>query len=71
MSDADIQKILQQVTSQPRKTWISVGTIKATHQEHGTAKTTDETAIRSEIDKKIQQYESSSNKKKSRSNCRR
>ena len=64
LSDADLQKIRQEITSHPRQTWISVGTIKATHQEHGTAKTTDETTIRSEIDKKLEQYESSPGIKK-------
>ena len=62
LSSGDIQKILQEVTSQPRKTWISVGTITATHQEHGAAKTTDATTIQSEINKAVQQYNASTNK---------
>ena len=64
LSSGDIQKILQEVTSQPRHTWISVGTIAATHQELGTAKVTDEATIQSEINKAVQQYNNSSKNEK-------
>ena len=62
LSNGEIQKILQQVTSQPRKTWISVGTIAATHQEYGAAKVTDTATIQSEVNKAVQQYQGSSSK---------
>ncbi|MCX5647032.1 MAG: cysteine peptidase family C39 domain-containing protein [Phycisphaerae bacterium] len=62
LSNAEVQQILQQVTSQPRKTWISVGTITATHQEYGAAKTTDATTIQNEIDKAVQEYQNSVSK---------
>lgn len=62
LSNSEIQKIVQQVTSQPRKTWISAGAIAATHQEYGAAKVTDAATIQSEINKAVQQYQSSSSK---------
>lgn len=62
LSNSEIQKIVQQVTSQPRKTWITVGAIAATHQEYGAAKVTNEATIQSEINKAVQQYQASSNK---------
>jgi hypothetical protein len=62
LSNAEVQQIVQKVTSQPRKTWISVGTMTATHQEYGAPKTTDEATVRGEIDKAVQQYQNSSTK---------
>jgi hypothetical protein len=58
----DVQKILQEVTSHPRKTWIPVGTIVATHQEYEAPRTTDEATIRGKIDEAVQQYQSSTTK---------
>jgi hypothetical protein len=62
LSSAEVQQILQKVTSQPRKTWISVGTIVATHQEYGVPKTTDPTTIQQEINKAVQQYQNNPSK---------
>jgi hypothetical protein len=62
LSSTEIQQIVQQVTSQPRKTWITAGTIVATHQEHGAAKTTNETSIGAEISKAVQEYLNSASK---------
>jgi hypothetical protein len=61
-SSAEIQQIWKQVTSQPRKTWIPAGAITATHQEYGAAKVTDAATIQSEINKAVQQYQSTSSK---------
>jgi len=63
LSNSEIQKILQEVTSRPRKTWIPAGTIQATHQEYGAAKVTNPGTIVSEINKALQEYRSNPNKK--------
>ena len=63
LSSAEIQQILQQVTSRPRKTWLPAGTIQAIHQEYAAAKTTDPTTIRNEIDKAVREYQNNPNKK--------
>ncbi|MCL5282692.1 MAG: cysteine peptidase family C39 domain-containing protein [Planctomycetes bacterium] len=63
LSNAEIQQILQQVTSRPRNTWLPVGTIQASHQEYGAPKTTDPTTIRNETDKAIGDYQNNPNKK--------
>jgi hypothetical protein len=63
LSSAEIQQILQQVTSRPRNTWLPAGTIQAVHQEHGAPKTTDPTAIRNETDKEVREYQNNPNKK--------
>jgi hypothetical protein len=63
LSSAETQQILQQLTSQPRNAWVPAGTIQATHQEYGAAKTTDAAVIRSEIDKAVQEYQNNANKR--------
>ena len=63
LSSAEIQQILQQVTSRPRTTWLPAGTIQAIHQEYAAPKTTDSTTIRNEIDKAVLEYQNSTNKK--------
>jgi len=57
------QEILKQLTSQAYTTWVTAGTIEATHQEYGAPKTTDQTVIGSEIDNAIQEYVSNPNKR--------
>ncbi len=59
---AEILQILQKLTSQPRKTWISAGTIEATHEEYRAPKITSTTAISTEITKAIQEYQNSPDK---------
>jgi hypothetical protein len=61
LSSAEVQQIVQKVTSQPRNTWISVGTITATHQEFGVPNT-DEATIQSKINEAVQKYNNSTNK---------
>ena len=53
---------LQELTSQPKKTWIAAGTIQATHEEFVAPKITDSTVISAAITKGIQEYQNSSNK---------
>jgi hypothetical protein len=62
LSSAEIQQILQQVTSRPRNTWLPAGTIQALHKEYGAPKTTDPTTIRNETDKAVKEYQNNANK---------
>lgn len=59
---AEILQIFQQLTSQPRKTWIPAGTIEATHQEYRAPKTTDPNEINRQINDKIREYQANPNK---------
>ena len=58
----EISQIFKKLTTQPRRTWVPAGTIEATHREHREPKTTDPTAIRDEITKQVQQYQSNPDK---------
>jgi len=60
---AEILQIFEQLTSQPRKTWIPAGTIKATHEEYRAPGTTDIDEINSRIKEKIAEYQSKSDKR--------
>jgi hypothetical protein len=42
---SEILDLLENLTAQPRTTWISSGTIQAVHTEYGAPKTTDEQEI--------------------------
>ena len=59
---AETLQILQKLTSQPKKTWIPAGTIKATHEEYKAPKTTDADAVNSQINQEIQDYQNNPNK---------
>ncbi len=59
---AEVLRIFEQLTSQPRKTWIPTGTIQATHEEYRAAKTTDINEINSRIVEKISQYQNKPDK---------
>lgn len=52
----EIVKILDQLTSRPKKTWLVSGTIQAIHEEFRSAKTTDPLEITSAIDREIEAY---------------
>jgi Tfp pilus assembly protein PilP len=56
-------QILEQLTSQTRKTWIPAGTIEATHEEYRAPKTTDPNEIKNQINEKIQEYQSNPDKR--------
>lgn len=60
---SEILQIFQQLTSQTRKTWLSAGTIEATHEEHGEAKTTNETTIGAQISQEVREYQNNPNKR--------
>ena len=55
-------QILQQLTSQPRKTWIPAGTIRVTHEEYKAPKTTDQVEISSQINQKLAEYQNMADK---------
>lgn len=59
LDEAEVQDIIKQLTSEPRTTWISAGTIQGTHYEQGGPKTTDSAVIQAEIDKAIRDCQES------------
>ena len=63
LSPDEIRQVFQKVTSEPRKTWLPAGAIEATHQEYVAPKTTNSAEISQEIDKQLQEYQSSSRKR--------
>jgi hypothetical protein len=63
LEKAEILQIFQKLTNQPKKTWLTAGVIKATHEEYKAAKITDANEIRSRIKEKITEYQNSSNKR--------
>lgn len=58
----EIRGIFQQLTSQPRNTWLTAGTLEAIHQEYGAPKTTDPAEINREIDRQVEEYQANPNK---------
>jgi len=58
----EILQILEKLTSQPKKTWISAGTIEAIHEEYKAPKITNTNTISAEITKAIQEYQNNPNK---------
>ncbi len=56
LSRDEILQIFQQLTAQPRKTWLPAGTIEATHDEYAASKTTDPNQINDRIAQKLQEY---------------
>ena len=59
----EILQILQELTSQPRKTWITAGTIEATREEYRAPQKTDVNEVNSQIKEEIQAYLSNPNKR--------
>ncbi|MCK4886861.1 MAG: hypothetical protein KAS96_05695, partial [Planctomycetes bacterium] len=57
LEEAEVVQILQELTREPKKTWISAGTIEAIHEEYKTAKTTDLNEIDDQIRQKINEYQ--------------
>jgi hypothetical protein len=64
MSQAESQSLISTLsgTSASSRTWISAGTIVATHEEYRAARTTDEAEINAEIQRQIEAYEANPNK---------
>ncbi len=63
MERAEILQIFQKLTNQPRKTWISAGTIEAKHNEYRAPKMIDADALNDQINKEIQRYQNDLNKR--------
>ncbi|MBN2592777.1 MAG: hypothetical protein JXA81_04655 [Sedimentisphaerales bacterium] len=63
LEKAEILQILQCLTNQPRKTWISAGTIQATHEEYRAPKVTDAGEINNRIKQAVQEYQNNPNKR--------
>jgi len=62
LDQSEIQLILKQLTDQPRKTWISAGTIRSEHIRYRAAKLTDDAEIRNTISQRISAYLANPNK---------
>jgi hypothetical protein len=60
---AEILQILTDLTSQPRKTWIDAGTIRATHEEYKAPRITNPGAISAEITRAVQEYQNKPDKR--------
>ncbi|NQT02941.1 MAG: hypothetical protein HQ580_13015 [Planctomycetes bacterium] len=60
---AEILQIFEKLTSQPRNTWISAGTIEAAHEEYMAPKITNVTEIDNQILETIKEYQSNPNKR--------
>ena len=59
----EILQIFQELTSQPRKAWITTGTIEATREEYRATQKTDVNEVNSQIKEEIQAYLSNPNKR--------
>jgi len=62
LSRAEVLQIFEQLTSQPRRTWIPAGTINATHEEYRAPKVTGPNEIEARIREKVRQYQNDPNK---------
>jgi hypothetical protein len=60
---AETLQIFQQLTSQPKKTWIPAGSIEATHEEYRAPKTTDSIEVNNQVSQKIAEYQNNPNKR--------
>ncbi len=56
----EILQIFEQLTSQPRKTWIPAGTIQASREEYKAPKTVDPDEIKAAIREKIREHQNNS-----------
>lgn len=61
---SEVLRIFEQLTSQPRKTWIPAGTIQASHEEYKAPKITDANEIEAAIRAKVQEHQSNLNRTK-------
>jgi hypothetical protein len=59
---AELLQIFEQLTAQPRKTWIAAGSIEASHQEYVASAVTDANEINRRITAEIRRYQNESNK---------
>ena len=59
----EILQIFEKLTSQPRNTWISAGTIDAAHEEYRAPKVSDIAEVNRQIAEQIQEYQNNPNKR--------
>jgi hypothetical protein len=59
---SEILEILKNLTSQPRKTWLSAGTIQATHEEYKAPKITNASEISNRIRQAVREYQNNPDK---------
>ncbi len=59
----DVSEILQKLTSQSTNTWISAGTIEATHEEYKAPQITNSAEINSRINQEIRECQNNPNKR--------
>ncbi len=59
---AELLQIFEQLTAQPRKTWIAAGTIEASHQEYVASAVTDANEVNRRITAEIRRYQNEANK---------
>ncbi len=59
---AELLQIFEQLTAQPRKTWISAGTIEAEHREYRAAAVTDGNEINRQVIAEIRRYRNEASK---------
>ena len=60
---SEVLQLLEQLTAQPKGTWIPAGRIESTHEKFRAAKTTDENQIKAKILENVSTYRSSTNKR--------
>lgn len=60
---SEVLEIFDTLTQTPRKAWIPIGTIQATHQEYRTSQTTDANHINARIAEKVQAYQNNPDKR--------
>ncbi len=65
LDKATIDSILKELTSRPRKTWISAGTIRGTHYERRDPVITDSATIEEEVAEAVSRYEADAAKNES------
>ncbi len=59
----EILQIFEKLTSQPRNTWISAGTIDAAHEEYRAPKISDIAEVNRQIAEQIKEYQNNPNKR--------
>lgn len=58
LSASETQALLTELTGRPQATWISTGTIRATHTEYRAPKTTDKELVEAQVKQELDAYKS-------------
>lgn len=66
----EVLQIFEQLTAQPRRTWIPAGSIEATHLEYKASKITDANEINREISEEIRRYQNETNRQETEDEIR-